>query len=591
MAFSIGASNFSIGASGQGEGAFNGSMSGTLAGVGSATGDLTFSLAGTLAGAGTLSGVITGLASLSGTLAGVGTLAGGVTILAWRPFAMENTDVGFTNITITGDIMATPLTGERLVATDITKQLVSSDLSDWVTGTSNRVTVTNDADGTITLSSPQDIHTGASPIFAGLTLSGLIAAGIVKNSAAGLLSTATSLSLTTEVSGILPIANGGTNASSFASNSGVSYFNGTRIVNSANLTFDGTDFACTGNGRFSGNIYLANDKRTYWGDGNDSSMYWDYTGSLMNLNSNGKLGIYANSGYMTLNATTDMYIDFGGTSYWRDMDDSDAVRMSLNSATGDLTVDGNMLADGGMYADGDMHAEGNMYAGGDMHVDDDMWLGGNMYADNMLADGIMYAGGDMYAGGFLDVEGYLAVGCFDKVTISHDETNGAMTWDDGDLYFKTNEGTNTQSTVRILGKGTGNSALWIYHDGSTYYTRLYRYSSGVGAIEVNGELALQPDSYGNTSMFRGSASNKTPELKLYGYRTGDSLRSLEIGVGVDAADTASFDGVSNYLFNGAVDAVAGFKDNGTAGIDTTFLDADGNTITVSGGIITAKTAP
>jgi len=40
-----------------------------------------------------------------------------------------------------------------------------------------------------------------------------------------------------------------------------------------------------------------------------------------------------------------------------------------------------------------------------------------------------------------------------------------------------------------------------------------------------------------------------------------------------------------------VDAGGGFKDNGVAGIDTTFVDADGNTITVSGGIITAKTAP
>lgn len=42
---------------------------------------------------------------------------------------------------------------------------------------------------------------------------------------------------------------------------------------------------------------------------------------------------------------------------------------------------------------------------------------------------------------------------------------------------------------------------------------------------------------------------------------------------------------------GFIDSDGGFKDNGTAGIDTTFLDADGNTITVSGGIITAKTAP
>lgn len=44
-------------------------------------------------------------------------------------------------------------------------------------------------------------------------------------------------------------------------------------------------------------------------------------------------------------------------------------------------------------------------------------------------------------------------------------------------------------------------------------------------------------------------------------------------------------------FASYVNAVSGFKDNGVAGIDTTFVDADGNTITVSGGIITAKTAP
>lgn len=39
-----------------------------------------------------------------------------------------------------------------------------------LTGTANQVTVTNGA-GTITLSTPQDIHTGASPTFASLTLS------------------------------------------------------------------------------------------------------------------------------------------------------------------------------------------------------------------------------------------------------------------------------------------------------------------------------------------------------------------------------------------------------------------------------------
>lgn len=62
--------------------------------------------------------------------------------------------------------------------------------------------------------------------------------------------------------------------------------------------------------------------------------------------------------------------------------------------------------------------------------------------------------------------------------------------------------------------------------------------------------------------------------------TGDSLQTA-----LTIADTKA------ATFASSVDAVAGYKDNGTAGIDTTFLDADGNTITVSGGIITAKTAP
>lgn len=64
-----------------------------------------------------------------------------------------------------------------------------------LTGTANRVTVTNGA-GTITLSGPQDIAAGSSPTFAGLTLSGF--SGAVSASA-GVLS-----------AGTLSIANGGT---------------------------------------------------------------------------------------------------------------------------------------------------------------------------------------------------------------------------------------------------------------------------------------------------------------------------------------------------------------------------------------------
>jgi hypothetical protein len=42
---------------------------------------------------------------------------------------------------------------------------------------------------------------------------------------------------------------------------------------------------------------------------------------------------------------------------------------------------------------------------------------------------------------------------------------------------------------------------------------------------------------------------------------------------------------------GMIRSDSGFNVNGSDGIDTTFVDADGNTITVVGGIVTAKTAP
>jgi len=63
------------------------------------------------------------------------------------------------------------LTASRLVATDGSKNLVSSPAASWISGTTNRVTVTDDADGTITLTGPQDIHSGASPTFLRATLS------------------------------------------------------------------------------------------------------------------------------------------------------------------------------------------------------------------------------------------------------------------------------------------------------------------------------------------------------------------------------------------------------------------------------------
>jgi hypothetical protein len=65
------------------------------------------------------------------------------------------------------------------MASDGSKVTVSTDLASWVTGTANQITVTDDGDGTITLSAPQDLGSGSSPTFVGLTLSGLTASRMV----------------------------------------------------------------------------------------------------------------------------------------------------------------------------------------------------------------------------------------------------------------------------------------------------------------------------------------------------------------------------------------------------------------------------
>ena len=71
----------------------------------------------------------------------------------------------FANVSLSG------LTASKLLATDADSKLTSvSNLASWIAGTTNQLTVTDDTDGSITLSLPQNIHTGATPTFAGLTV-------------------------------------------------------------------------------------------------------------------------------------------------------------------------------------------------------------------------------------------------------------------------------------------------------------------------------------------------------------------------------------------------------------------------------------
>lgn len=87
-------------------------------------------------------------------------LAGGSPITLSLPSSLS-----LTGLTLSG------LTASRLVATDGSKALSSvAALTSWIAGTSNRITVGDDGDGSVTLNLPQDIHTAAVPDFAGAVL-------------------------------------------------------------------------------------------------------------------------------------------------------------------------------------------------------------------------------------------------------------------------------------------------------------------------------------------------------------------------------------------------------------------------------------
>lgn len=132
---------------------------------------------------------------------------------------------------------------------------------------------------------------------------------------------------------------------------------------------------------------------------------------------------------------------------------------------------------------------------------------------------------------------------------------------DEDVYFfydndNVGDGVNGQS-LYVYRRATGNEYFRIYIDqyNRTFLNNLngHMWIKAASILYLNSDgdrVALNATSAGNITAFELSYEGLTRELEIYGHRSGDAKRSLQIGVGVDVADTASFDGVSNYLFGG-----------------------------------------
>jgi len=147
----------------------------------------------------------------------------------------------------------------------------------------------------------------------------------------------------------------------------------------------------------------------------------------------------------------------------------------------------------------------------------------------------------------------------DQVGLSVSGNNAYMKWNDGELNLVTDE-ENVNGIVNIKGNGTGKGYARVYSENDQDYLSFFC-SSRTALVSCAGDtpyaLSLQEAANVPIFMFASAASGETQELKIYGFREGDSLRSLELSVGVDAADTASFDGLTNYRFDGNILANTG----------------------------------
>ncbi|GAH03297.1 unnamed protein product, partial [marine sediment metagenome] len=143
----------------------------------------------------------------------------------------------------------------------------------------------------------------------------------------------------------------------------------------------------------------------------------------------------------------------------------------------------------------------------------------------------------------------------DKIQIYHDNLNTYFKTNDGHFIFQTDEGTNKNTWVDIKGKGSGKGYSRVYDEDDKEYVDL-RCSSGHGILSTSGvspqSLRLQGEANIPITMFYTATTGQTQELQIYGFKTDDELRHLDISISPDADDTALYSNIGTHHFDGAM---------------------------------------
>jgi len=162
--------------------------------------------------------------------------------------------------------------------------------------------------------------------------------------------------------------------------------------------------------------------------------------------------------------------------------------------------------------------------------------------------------GDTYGLRVLD-GGYVLIGAGSRVgsrileirensnylSIGHDGSDALFSTDDGTFIFATAEAlTNTKLNIKAL---TGmSSCLLMGETGGNDYRIL--------ESDLSDVLDILPEANWTVKFFSEASAGECRAVQIYGYRTGDSLKFLQMSVGQNAADQASFEGLASYYFEG-----------------------------------------
>ena len=191
--------------------------------------------------------------TLTGTTNQVTVTNGAGSITLSTPQDLDTSaDVTFDSVTLDD------LTASRLVSTNGSKKLVSSDLNSFVAGTSNQISVADDGDGTITLSTPQNIHTTATPTFGTITTSGNVTGSSTSTGSFGQVVAGGNIHASKFIGDGSDLTNlpdaAITTYNSSGDNRIITSVNSSTVQGEADLTFDGSTLGVTGAITSTGNI-------------------------------------------------------------------------------------------------------------------------------------------------------------------------------------------------------------------------------------------------------------------------------------------------------------------------------------------------